>query len=651
MLQDKDIRLILDREIESAVGYMGGELESDREKARDFYLGEATGDLAPPDGEGRSSVVSTDVADVVEWVLPQLLKTFTQSDDAVRFDPESEEDEEQAEQESDYVSYVFNKENNGFLILYSWFKDALTEKNGYVKTFWDEAKKTAREEYQGLTDIELAMLYSDPECELVEHTAYLTEDGVELHDVVCKRTETKGKACVLNTPPDEVLVNSDHTSVYLTNARFVAHEVTKTSSELVEMGIDRDVVSDLPSYDEDPDESRNTVEDEYNDQEPADRSQRLIRLYECYPLIDMDEDGISERWRFLYCKGVKILEQEEADGVPFSCLTPYIQPHRHIGRGVWDRIKEIQKQKTAIWRNILDNFYLQNNQMVEAVQNQVNLDDLLVRRPGGVVRTKNPGMVNAIRTEPIGVAAFQVLEKLDQMREERSGVGPNMMGQNIDLSNDTAHGIERLMTAKEELVGLIARVFGETGVKDMFLKIRELLAKHQDKEKVVKLRNKWVPVNPSEWRERVSSTIKVGLGTGDRMKQIGALTKVLEYQKEIVTHGGTIVTEKNIYNALQDLSKAGGLNDADPYFTDPENIPPRQPKPDPTEQMLQLQAQIEQQNQQLRRMKDQMDHHAKMRDLERKEQELIHKMQKEMTELELEAGRDLGEEGVAYEPV
>lgn len=586
MLDETQIKAILNAELDSAIGYMDGELNEDRADAMSYYLGEAEGKLLPPAGEDRSHVVDSTVRDVIEWILPQLLKTFTQSSDYVRFDPVGMEDEEAAEQESDYVNYILTKQNDGFLIFYSMFKDALLQKTGISKVIWDKTEKVMREEYSALTDMELAQLLSDDEVEPEEHEAraeivQTPMGAVEetVHDVVVKRIRRDGKCCVLPVPPEEFLVCADHNSPIVRDARFVAHYTEKTRSELVQMGFDKKVVWNLPSYDQDPDEEdRDSISDEQNEDNSVDKALQKIQLYDIYMLMDQDEDGIAERRHILYVRDSEILENEECDGVPFACLTPFIQTHRFIGQSIYDKVKEIQEQKTFIWRQLLDNLAFQNNQRYEVEVGKVNLEDMLTNRPGGVVRSKQIGSVVPLVSPPIGAAGYQMLEYLDKTRMERSGVDPNMAAQNISLSNDTAHGLERMMSAKEELVGLIARVFGETGIKQLFLLIRESLMKHQDKETVVKLRGKWVQINPADWRERTEMTLKVGLGTGDRLKQAGTLQAIMQRQDMLMQtpYGQFLLTPQAVYQAQIDFAEAGGLADGEQYFQNPGDarLPP-----------------------------------------------------------------------------
>jgi hypothetical protein len=615
MLSNDEIKTILDNEIDSAIGFGGGDLSQEREDALDFYLGEAKGALAPPETADRSKVVSTDVADVVEWVLPSLLKTYMDTDEAVRFDPENQDDEKPAEQESDYVNYIFNKKNDGFLTFYSWFKDALIQKVGIVKTYWDEEDEVTTESYEGLSDQDLNLLLNDDEVEVSAHTPneVIDEQGqvYNVHDVEITRTRTKGMARVEPVPPEEFLINADHKSITVDKARFVAHKRIMTVAELVGLGFDYKKVKDLPSYNAE-DDGRDTVSDEDKANNSKDVSQKQIEVHECYILIDLKETGIATRNRFMYVKGGEILEQDEADCVPFSCITPFIMPHRWVGLSIYDKLKEIQKQKTAIWRNLLDNIYLQNNQRTAVRTGKVKLDDLLSNRPGGVVRTDkdlHPSEVMMpITVQPIGAAGFQMLEKLDQIRNERGGGGPDVAGQQIAVGGDTAHGIERIMSAKEELVGLIARTFGETGVKSMFLKLHALLMKHQDKEDTAQLRGEWVNVNPSEWRTRYGMTIQVGLGTGDRMKQQSALQGVLMNQEKLMGGGGMglLIEPNNIYQALIDHGKSAGL-DASKYYLDPAKAKPKQPEPDKDIEFMKAQLQLAQEQNSILRQKEELN--------------------------------------------
>lgn len=672
-MDNTELKSIISREINDAAGYIGGDLSDQRSKALDYYLGEPFGN----EMNGRSQVVSREVADTVEWIKPSLLKTFAASEQAVRFDPVGPEDEEQAEQETDYCNYVFYKDNEGFLILYTWFNDALLQKNGIVKVYWDDTEEVTREAYQGLDDDEFMKLMLDDELEPIEHDQSMSqvevvgEDGpvvqeMLLHNVVFKRTRKSGKATVVPVPPEEFLVSRDHNSISLKNAPFVAHKTEKRVYELIEQGYDRKTIEELPNDESTADTAeeiaRLNLSDESTTTDRSDKAMRKVKVYECYIRVDYDGDGIAELRKITYA-GENILDNEECDRIPFEAITPIIMSHKFFGLSVYDIINDLQLIKSTLLRGMLDNIYLTNNPRTEAAEG-TNLDDLLEpARPGGVVRTKMPGLVRTLDIPFVAGASFPMLEYLDKVRHQRTGVSENMMGQNQAMLNDTAHGIERLMSAAEARVELIARIFAETGVKGLFRQIHELTQKHQNKAKVVQLRNKWVTVDPREWRDRVNLTVKVGLGTGDRMKLSEAMGEVLIMQEKLMAGGGmgTLVTPKNIYNAVNDFAKYKGLNDAQAYFTDPDSEEAKQnedskaqaqPQPDPLVQAEQIKAQAKMQVDQMR---EEMKHMRESLSLQFERYKFDQQHALDIAKAEIDAlskmvrGADLGQPGIGTE--
>ena len=621
MKDQTEIKAIVAREIANAIGADGGELASNRADALKYYHCDPRGDEI----KGRSQVISSDVADVIEWIKPQCIETFVASDKIVRFDAVGAEDAEQADQESDYVNYVVTKENDAFSVFASLINDCLLQKNGYVKIYWQEPTRE-REQYEGLTLDEVSQIVSDPDVEIIEHSS---EDG-ELHDIAIHRTDRPGKVQIDPVPPEEMLIARGHNAVSPDNCRFVAHKRDVPASDLIEQGYDRKTVESLPTAGTDEDAesvARRNPSDDNEVYAPGDEAMRLVRVYECYIRIDEDDDGIAELRQIIYA-GNEILDDNEVDRIPFAAATPIFQPHTHYGLSIYDRIKQIQDQKTALKRQLLDNLYLINNQRTYVNVNAgVNFADLLTNRPGGIVRGETTMMeaIAPIQTMPLPMQSFEMLGYLDREREERSGVGAESMGQNHDIANDTAHGIERVMSAKEKLVGLIIRTIAETGVKSMFLQVRELLMKHQDKEKVVQLRGKWVQVNPCEWKKRYNTTVKVGLGTGDQLKKQSGMQMVMMLQEKLLAGGkANMVSDANLYKALDDAARYSDLQ-AEAYFTDPSSPEAQQaaqamaqqpPPPDPQMEAVKAQVEIDRMKTQQAAEKAAMDAQLKSRELD-----------------------------------
>lgn len=642
---DDELIAITDQEIANSFAYMSGRLSEQRRKAMYFYLAEPKGELSPPEVEGRSHYISTDVADTVEWMLPSLLKIFTASEHAVEFAPTRPEDEEAAKVATDYVNHIFNKQNHGFAIMYTWIKDALLQKNGIVKAYWDDKKDETKEEYKRLTEMELTMLLEDPEVEPINRKMYPDESAAEqmmqqyqqvamqaqaqgqmpppmppmpqLYDVTVKRTKDSSQIRVENIPPEEFLIHKLAKSI--ADAEFCAHKKLVTRSDLVAMGYKN--VNNLSSGGTDDSlnnerlERRQYYDDNaYTDEDTVgDESQARLWLHECYIKIDYDGSGIAE-WRKVTRCGGQILDNEECDGPPFCSITPIPLPHMFFGLSIADFASDAQRVKTTLWRSVIDNINLQVNGRTFAVESQVNLDDLLSNRPGSIVRVKNPGAVGPLQQGMSDMGgALRVMEQAEVMKENRTGFTRYSQGNSADSLNDTATGINIITNRSDARTELIARVFAETGVKDLFLMILKLASQYQKQEQVVQIAGKWVNINPREWKNRFDFNVNVGLGTGNKDQVVQHLMALMDAQGKGLQIG--IANPKNLYNSASKLAENLGFKQADDFFTDPSQQPPQQPQPSPEQikaqadqQKMQFDAQQQQQKNQMDMQKAQLDH-------------------------------------------
>ena len=677
-ISDTELRSIINSEINNSLGFLGGALSNQRKKSLEYYLGDKLG----TEIEGRSQVVSTDVADTIETILPNLIRIFTSSDQTVKCDPVKSEDVALAEQASNYVNYVFNKDNDGFKILYTWFKDALLEKNGIVKIYWDESEKTEQETYKNLSDEEYQVLVSDDDVDIIEEEEMDDELAIaqleqfkqvaaaqgqevdvpkpKLHNVVIRRTEKNGKVKIENVPPEEFLI--ERTAKSIEDANFVAHRTLKTRSELIEMGYDKETVYDLPAtqivlYNNERLTRFGDI-DEYPFDQTPDSSTESVELYECYLKVDYDGDGIAELRKVTVAgdSGYQVLDNQAVDFVPFCSLTPIPMPHRFYGRSVAELVEDVQLVKSTVMRQLLDNMYLTNNNRVAIMDGMVNLDDLLTSRPGGVVRTKQPPsqVMMPMQSQTISQQAFPMLEYLDTVRETRTGVTRYSQGLDADSLNKTATGVNTLMSQTQMRMELIARIFAETGVKDLFKRIFELTVKYQDKERVIQLNNQFVPVRPTEWKNRYNISITVGLGSGSKDQQLVILNAILEKQLQAFQlQGGKeypMVSLKNIYNTLSKMIENAGLKNVDNYFVNPDMgrqmvQPTPPPPPSPIEKIEFTRIDAENRRKQaeleLRFKELQSDNAKNLLDFEGKIKELELKYSTQINTAQLKAEADL----------
>ena len=628
---------------QAATGSFVTEIDGNRQEALDYYLGNPRGD----EEEGRSQVISTDVADAIEWIMPQIIKAMVAKGPVVEFDAIGADDELQADMETEFTHDTFMKENEGFLNLYEFIKDALMQKNGIFKIYYDETDKVKTERYDGLNQQELEMLMQQDNTEIVDMEECIDEVAMQQREqqlqqmqqqiqqmpqklkqqamqqfqqvppeqlqqaqqqamqqgqqqvqqaqqqlqqmqqqppvmryaVTVDVTTTQGKVRVDCVAPEDFRVNQHHDSLSLDEARFTAHVRMRTKSELIEEGYDPEVIRNAEenltnNFER---EYRFSMQDEtvYSDPNYSeDESQIMLEVSECYMMIDVEQTGVAKLMQVTVLGSddpTDVLAMEPCEENPFVSSTCIIMAHKFFGLSIYDRLKQLQDMKTSLWRNIMDNLYLQNNREKEVVEGQVNLDDLLVSRPGGIKRVKQPGMIRELQVQPIGQEGYQMLDYMDQVRTGRVGVSPDTAG-NVDALGTAvgSEGVAQLLSAKEELTGLMVRVIAETGMKPAYLKIRDLLVRYKNNSTAFKFRGEWQQVNPSQWGDRSRTTIKVGTGTGDDQRKVGAIQQVIAYQSQAIqTPGNTLVFPAQMYEALDEFCRASGLKSAAPYFLDP----------------------------------------------------------------------------------
>ena len=635
--KEKELKGTITREITDALGYQNGKLVQERSLALDYYNSEPFGNEV----EGRSQVVSSDVLEAVESVLPSLLRIFTAGDDIVKFEPVSAEDEELAQQVTEYINHIIMKDNDGWKIFYTWFKDALIQKNGFIKHYYKYEDEFVKESYKGLTDIEYQALLVDDDVEVVnveeitEDRIVQTETGdiadtVITYNVNVKRKSSAGKICIENVPPEEMLI-SKRTKT-LADAPFVAHRIKKTVSELIGEGYDKKIIDDLPSYANstwnEETLSRNLFDEESYMDENADPSMREILYMECYIRTDIDGDGVAEIIKVCTVGDTnEILDVEEISYMPFSTITPIINPHRLFGMSVADLVMDLQQIKSVLLRQCLDNAYLMNNSRVLAQDGMVNLDDLLQSRAGNIVRVKSPNAVTPLQTQNFMQEGLAMLEKVDQIKEQRSGISRMQQGldpNTIQKSHTTATGVREAMASAGQRIETIARVFAETGIKDLMNCLLKLTTQYQDHKRIIKIRNKYVPIDPREWKNKFNLTINVGLGTGSHEQRLQILGQILGIQKEIMMAGSSLANEQNIYNTLERMVHNAGFKTPQEFFVNPETQAPKPPKDPMKENPLLVATQQQIQADQQKAMAELQLKKEKMEaELELKKQEMM----------------------------
>lgn len=658
--------------LERARRFQETELHDNWSSAYGYYYGERPG---PSDCE-TSDVVSTDVSEVVEWLLPAIMKPLIESPDVVRFDPVTPDDVEQADLESDYCHHTFLKKCNGFHKLYVHVKDALLLKNAIFCTYWDEKVIHQKESYKNLNRVELANLLAPEDGSTVELISQVQREEVvfdpitgqpipkpltppapsqapqgapgtnppqppaqgpqappappgapqppvqdlgplteKLFDVEVRRYWRKGRPVVENCAPERFLVGVEQDSLDLDEARWCSYSMIKSRAELIALGYDEEKIEAIPVYERAEDDyvrsAREDVEryDSWNrwDNETRDASQDMFEIHRCYTLLDADGDGHEERYLIILggTDGEVLLDYYEVPENPFSASSPFLMGHKFYGLSVYDKIREIADHKTRLLRMLEDNLDLTNNPRKKVIRGRAILEDLLINQPSGLWRVDQQDAVMEVPTQPIDQKVQQLLAYYDKSRTERVGVDPNAQSVSAIMPEESMNAaMERVISMKEEVVGLMIRLIAESGVKGMFQKLRGLLMRYHPRAELVQLRNKWTTINPGNWIERTTTSVVVGLGTGDRMRKAQALQMMLQLQQSIVQQGmmGILVSPERIGHTLGELVRVGGLGDPDDFLLlpgllqDPRNT--HTPRGQEMQRAQAFQQQMQQQKQQ-----------------------------------------------------
>lgn len=600
-----DLLAIVKNERERSVGFhLDALLTENRERALNYYKG-----LMPdvPNLTNRSKAVSTDLADTVETLMPDLMDIFTGGDDVVSFIPQGKQDETQAQQETDYLHHVFFEDNNGFLILNTMIKDSLLLKTGVVKWWWDDAPEVEGETFEGKTLIEMALASQDGEISDLEFNGEPYEIGSELPaggdteegwSFTIKAEGPDGKVCAQAFAADDFTVAKD--TVVLKEATYCAFRSRPRAQKLKADGYKHADVDKLPVHSFTENDQTNRARDTAGENtyaiggDGANRDLRTVEIVEHYIRVLGDDDKL-ELWRVVTGANETILlDQEKVDRLDIAAITPFLTPHRFYGESLADKVMEPQRIKTALLRGQLDSIYFSLNQrhyVDTTCIDTFTISDLLDNRPGVPVRGKGPNGVTPLQSVQSNTDYMAALEYMSTVVEQRTGVVRNAQGLNPDTLHDTMGGALALMSMAQRRTRMIARILAETGIKDLFLGIHATIRKHATKKAETKLKGNWTVVDPTEWAERNEMKIEIGRGG---VEQAGmALKQVLDQQQKLSEGpGASLVTPTNAYQALIDAARAMGLKSPEEYFTNPANAPPQQPKPNPDMLKLQNEAQV-----------------------------------------------------------
>jgi len=677
MLNDQEILNAVRAEAANTIGtsHTDSELGQQRSEAIDYYHGKM--DDFPP-LPGWSKVTMRDVFETIESIMPDLLEIFASSEDVMEFLPEDEDDVIKAQEETDVVNHVFYQQNAGFLVLYTYFKDALMAKNGFTKTWWEEKETDEIEEYFDIDDEALATLENDDAIEItdvettIEKTgefapSIIVEDGqpiqgpeieitITTHNVTAKRSRDSSQVRVQAIPPEEVAISREALSLQTAAlVRHVPKHVTRT--QLLELGIDKAKVDKLMTLgvrDTEEELARDTLFKHERHKKTTNKETQRVDVADNYIRLDVNENGKSELWHVMTgSHDTVLLSKTRITRVPISTITPIIEPHQIFGISIADLVVDIQRIRTFLVRAALDNAAAVNNQRPIISVNGATastVDDVLMNRPGSPIMVRGDVRQAFTYAENNIIAGDMVnlTQYFDTVRTERTGVqrfgqkmDPNAIRKDITATEFAGTQADTLKSTK-----LIARIFAETGLKDLMINIHHTLKSHSgDKKLSLRLSGAFTDIDPRSWINRTDMQINVGLGTGTKAEQIAQLNQILLQQKEAFQlqgfQDGDLVKLSQIRYTLSRITTLQGFKTADAFFNmidDDREIPEQEAPPDPALIKIQADTQIAQEKNQIEREKNLMDAQIKQNDNEQDRQVKIFQVTQE---LQLKA-RELG---------
>jgi hypothetical protein len=669
-MDDTELQGIVSGELEDAVSYIDSDVSPIRAKGTEYYRGDPFGN----EEDGRSQVVAMEVRDTVSAMLPSLMKVFFSSENVVEYVPRGPEDVTGAQQATDYANYIFSNDNNGFMTTYALFKDSLVRKCGIAKYWWDEVEEVKIDEYSGLDDqtlqvlmqegaeVKIVVSYPDtsvpmdmmqPQIDPMTGQPVMMPPPM-LHDVQIKRTTKDGRIRIMAVPPEELIL--DRRARSFEDAGIIAHRQMATVDDLLKMGYElEEIEENISSTDLDSNDeylARQPLSTTMGSGDSLNPGQRRVLYVESYIRVDYDGDGIAEL-RKVCCmgSGYTVVRNLPASYIPFVDFPCDPEPHTSPleAMSVFDLTHDIQEIKSEVLRNTLDSLAQSIHPRTAVVEGQVNIDDVLNNETGAIIRMRAPGMVQPFSSPFVGQAAFPMLDYMDAMREDRTGMSKAAMGLDPDaLQSTTKAAVAATVSASQSRLELQARLLAE-GMKKLFKGILYLMTTHQDKPRMIRLRNEWVQIDPRVWNTSMDVTVNIGLGNGDTNDRIQALTMIAGKQEQIMQQfglGNPVVTPAMYIRTIQKIIELSGFKDASSYFqalpADYQMPQADAPKPTPEEVLAQVQAQSIQADIQKKAAELELKREQMIRDDDYRRDQLAQDLMLKKYELELKYQTQIG---------
>lgn len=664
-MSEEDVESLVGQLIDDAQAYMDSRVKPDRIQATDYYHGRPFGN----EEAGRSQVVITYVRDTIRRIMPSLMRIFTGPERYVEFRPRRADGEELARQQTDYVNYIILEDNPGYQIMHDTFKDALVRRTGIIKWGVEEKEDPEETEYTGLDEMVVLQMMMDPSC---------TVSGVESDDAMpgkwkatVSREGRPRRVRIWSVPGDEILWNEDARS--FADADVVTHTRTLQAFKVVDMGYDEEIVREhmgqtpraaLMATEANAKRVDNGLQSQATRPTAGSGENdmtQLVRFDESY--VYMNYDGKRTKLYKVCMVGDshKLLTKDRYPCVypvshrPFALFTPDPEPSTLIGLCPADDAMPTQKIQSQLMRGTLDSLSLALDPVTEIVDGQVNVADLMNTEMGRFVRTAQPGMMREVKHAFVGADVLGVAEYMESVGENSTGESKSSVGMDADAMQSTAKSaISAQLTASQQRKEMVARTFAE-GMKVLYSGILRTVVEHQDEARTVRLRGKYVQIDPRGWDANMDVIVNVALGAGLVEERVAGLAQIAAKQEQWLTVGGPnnpLVKLSQIRNTYARIIELLGYKNADEFF---EAIDPAQEAaaaeaaakapPAPTPEQISAQtemqkAQLQAQTEELRIQIDAQVRHAAIQQQEREAAEKL-AFEREKFGLQIQLDREI----------
>lgn len=639
-LSEEDLVRICIQEDTDASAYHDSELAKAQEDGLNRYFGKPYG----KEKEGRSKVVSHDIQDDVNAIMPDLMRCFTSPEDLVSVEASNPDDDlpyqmgvnpdgsprlskkSRVDVQAAYGTHAFFKDNRGKENIHDFAFDGLVQRVGIMEVAWADAEPRPPKFIEGVGPEQLLRYAEDPEYEILEQSE---EEGPEgpVFTLKVRQTPKMGRVHIEPCPPEEFAIHKLARNIE--TAKYHRRKQTAFLADLIRQHPDKElelkdlkgsVGTDSTLLDDGRTQARHPDDSVDNMPNVTDEGRREVVLHKEFIRIDYDGDGIVEL-RYVKRVGKVLLETFAVDASDYVIWSPNRISHRAIGLSIADLLEDIQRIRTEITRSYLDSLsgtLAPRTYVNTQAMDQDGIDAVVDNEQSAVVPVKGDPRAAVLESIPPDISgpALNALEYFDQRKQEASGNTKHKQGLDPQALNKTATGIDLLQAAAMTRIELIAGWLG-LALEDVFKRVFQLLAAHQDKPRQVKLFGEWCEIDPRTWSDEPTVAVNVGAAGVSKHQRLGNLSLVAAKQEQILLNAGPsnpLVTLQHYRNTLAAMANAMGFRDASLFFGEvPEDYAP-EPQPDPKVVEAQMKNQLEtakaQNDAQLAQQKMQFDQHA-----------------------------------------